>query len=185
MSHTATHAALAIRSDYAIHGCPTEHDMLLICKDLAVRVYPDVPFEDDVREVYTGTSIGLKKGLTRGWRRWLLAHALGHHVLHRGGTHLYVATPTARFFKDKAENQAEVFAGSLLFGALDAPLHGVRDVMDLARWAEVPLVCASRWVSLSGHRGEGFASLDRMDVFLRAEAHPDGRWVRERRQEAC
>jgi hypothetical protein len=182
---TASHAALTIRTDYAIRHCPSQDDLRQLCADLDVEVEDDAVLVGRVREVYTGDAIVLKKGLPPGWRRWLLAHALGHHVLHPGGTHLYLANPYARFFQKREENQAEVFAGSLLFGALDAPLHGVRDVMDLARWAEVPLVCASRWVSLSGHRGEGFASLDRMDVFLRAEAHPDGRWVRERRQEAC
>jgi hypothetical protein len=183
--HHATRAALAIRHDYRFRDCPSESELMLMCADAGLDVDLDREFVGRVREVYTGDAIGLRKGLSDGWRRWLLAHAFGHHIMHPGGSHLYVANPFARFFIDREENQAEVFAGSLLFGALDAPLHGVRDVMDLARWAEVPLVCASRWVSLSGHRGEGFASLDRMDVFLRAEAHPDGRWVRERRQEAC
>ncbi len=42
------------------------------------------PFLSPVEEVKVGHSIGIKEGLTSEWRRWDIAHALGHHLLHHG-----------------------------------------------------------------------------------------------------
>lgn len=42
------------------------------------------PFIAPVEEVKVGRSIGIKEGLSIEWRRWDIAHALGHHLLHHG-----------------------------------------------------------------------------------------------------
>ncbi len=42
------------------------------------------PFLLPVEEVKVGRSIGIKDGLSTEWRRWDIAHALGHHLLHHG-----------------------------------------------------------------------------------------------------
>ena len=48
---------------------------------LTVITWPLLP---PVEEIKVGRSIGIKEGLSTEWRRWDIAHALGHHLLHRG-----------------------------------------------------------------------------------------------------
>ena len=42
------------------------------------------PLLPPVEEVKVGRSIGIREGLSKEWRRWDIAHALGHHLLHHG-----------------------------------------------------------------------------------------------------
>ncbi len=44
----------------------------------------DWPLLPPIDEVKLGHSIGLREGLPGEYRRWNIAHALGHHVLHHG-----------------------------------------------------------------------------------------------------
>ncbi|MFH0769006.1 MAG: hypothetical protein V1932_05520 [Chloroflexota bacterium] len=56
-------------------------------EDIATREglkITDWPLLPPVDEVKVGRSIGLRKGLSDNWRRWDIAHALGHHLLHHG-----------------------------------------------------------------------------------------------------
>jgi len=61
----------------------------------------DWPLLPPVEEVKVGSKVGLREGLSREWRRWDIAHALGHHLLHHGNQLLVPSS-----------HQAEAGAGS-------------------------------------------------------------------------
>ena len=56
-------------------------------KDIAAREGLKViiwPFLAPVEEVKRGGWIGIRAGLSNERRRWNVAHALGHHLMHHG-----------------------------------------------------------------------------------------------------
>jgi len=61
----------------------------------------DWPLLSPVNEVKRGNWIGIREGLSSEWRRWDIAHALGHHLLHHGNQLLVPSS-----------HQAETRAGS-------------------------------------------------------------------------
>jgi len=44
----------------------------------------DWPLLPPVEEIKRGMWIGIREGLPSEWRRWDIAHALGHHLMHHG-----------------------------------------------------------------------------------------------------
>jgi len=44
----------------------------------------DWPLLSPVNEVKRGEWIGIREGLSSEWRRWDIAYALGHHLMHHG-----------------------------------------------------------------------------------------------------
>jgi len=42
------------------------------------------PLLSPVEEIKRGKWIGIMEGLSSEWRRWDIAHALGHHLMHHG-----------------------------------------------------------------------------------------------------
>ena len=78
------------------------------------------PFSGRILEVVLEGVVALQQGLAPAWERWLIAHALGHHLLHTGAAfHLDGWQWVSRF---KAERQAEEFAAGLFAppGGVDA-----------------------------------------------------------------
>lgn len=69
-------------------------------------------FTGRVREVIYEGAIGIDDALPETWKRWLTAHAVGHHLLHAGAS-LYLAS-WQWVNRVKAERQAEEFAAGLL-----------------------------------------------------------------------
>lgn len=59
-------------------------------------------------------TIGLRPGLPRPWFRWLVAHAVGHHVMHVGSA--FGLEPWQWVSRARAERQAEEFAACLMGG---------------------------------------------------------------------
>lgn len=70
------------------------------------------PFAGRVREVVVDGFIGIDRLASAAWERWLIAHALGHHLMHTG-TSLYLES-WRWVERNKAERQAEEFAAGLL-----------------------------------------------------------------------
>ena len=68
------------------------------------------PFEK-LEEMMTGDVIGVSARLDTRWRRWVVAHAIGHGLLHPGN-HLWkrLHTELAHYY----EREAEDFAHGLL-----------------------------------------------------------------------
>jgi len=69
-------------------------------------------FHGRVKEVYLGDSIGIDNSVDHKKQRELIAHALGHHFLHKGN-HLYFET-NDQFITFKQEHEAQCFAAELL-----------------------------------------------------------------------
>lgn len=69
-------------------------------------------FQGRVKEMYVGDSIGILQSATPRKKRELIAHALGHHFLHRGN-HMYFEE-NDQFTKFKQEHEAQMFASELL-----------------------------------------------------------------------
>ena len=69
-------------------------------------------FHGRVKEVYLGDSIGIDQTSDPKKQRELIAHALGHHFLHKGN-HLYFEGMD-QFTVFKQEHEAQCFAAELL-----------------------------------------------------------------------
>ncbi len=70
------------------------------------------PLGGRLREAIIDGVIAIDEGVCDRWRRWLIAHAVGHHVLHAGAS-FYLAS-SQWVSRVKAERQAEEFAAGLL-----------------------------------------------------------------------
>ena len=69
------------------------------------------------------------------WRRWLVAHAIGHEVMHPGN-HLWARKHTG--IAHKYEREAEDFAHALLLDAREAIERGLTCSWELADYFGVP-----------------------------------------------
>jgi Zn-dependent peptidase ImmA (M78 family) len=83
-------------------------------------------------EVYFGDAIVVRADLPRAVKRELVAHAIGHHLMH-AGNHLTLQDNTYSF-GNYHEKQANVFAAWLLVpeDELTAKLEAGRSIPDLA-----------------------------------------------------
>ncbi len=74
--------AAELHERYGPLDYPVDAEGVARREGLTITIWPLLP---PVEEVKVGHNIGLKEGLSREWRRWDIAHALGHHLLlHRG-----------------------------------------------------------------------------------------------------
>lgn len=69
------------------------------------------------------------------WSRWLIAHAIGHELMHPGN-HLWLRKNTG--LAHKYEREAEDFAHALLLDAQEAVDRGLTNSSDLAYYFGVP-----------------------------------------------
>ena len=73
--------ATELHKRYSPLHFPVDAEDIAKREGLTVTIWPLLP---PVEEVKVGRNIGLTEGLSSEWRRWDIAHALGHHLLHRG-----------------------------------------------------------------------------------------------------
>jgi Zn-dependent peptidase ImmA (M78 family) len=92
-----------------------------------------------VEEVYLYPSIGMKRGLPRVWRRWVIAHALGHYFMHRGNQLWFRRKDDV--LRRQQETQAERFAAYLLIPQAELGRLRSLDLWDFAEHFEVPPEC--------------------------------------------
>ncbi len=83
-------------------------------------------FHGRVKEVYLGDSIGIDQKADPQKQRELIAHALGHHFLHRGN-HFYFENRD-QFATFKQEHEAQCFAAELLM-----PRKEVKELKHLSK----------------------------------------------------
>lgn len=108
-----------------IQSCYGAKDLDSVAHALGMAIY-DVLESEHVKEVYFPAlqAVALRPDLPRHERRYLIAHALGHHVLHRAhkardyiGRHAPLpeeASDEQRAEISRAESEAELFAAYLL-----------------------------------------------------------------------
>ena len=95
------------------HKLSVPVDLKRLSAELGLDVV-EFPFQGRLKEVIIDGVIGVKPGLARSSFRWLVAHAIGHHMLHVG-TSFYLES-WQWVSHAKAERQAEEFAAWLMGG---------------------------------------------------------------------
>jgi len=100
----------AIEEAKKIHG-RYGTDVTLITEELGLSVIEE-DLEGRLREVYFGDSIVIRRDLPEAEKRELIAHAIGHHLLH-AGNHLAMQNRVYSF-GNYHERQANVFVAFLL-----------------------------------------------------------------------
>ena len=86
-------------------------------------------------EMLLGRFIGVAERLDPRWRRWVIAHALGHRLLHPGN-HLWIRDHTS--LGGRYEREAEDFARALLVDAREARDEGLAELWEVAEHFGVP-----------------------------------------------
>ena len=95
------------------YGLSAPVDLRRLTRALGLRVI-EFPFRGRVKEAIIDGVIGVRPQLSRAEFRWLVAHAMGHHLLHVGTSFYLESWQWAS--RAKAERQAEEFAAWLLGG---------------------------------------------------------------------
>ena len=95
-----------------------------------------VPWPMQVQEeMQMGRYIGVAERLDARWRRWVIAHAIGHRLLHTGN-HLWIRDHTS--LGSLFEREAEDFARALLVDVSEAMEEGLSEVWEVAEHFGVP-----------------------------------------------
>jgi hypothetical protein len=95
------------------YGLNLPVDLKGLAEALGIEVV-SFPFNGRIREIIIGRTIGVRRGVSRRWFRWYVAHAIGHHQMHVG-TSFYLQG-WQWVAQAKAERQAEDFAAYLVSG---------------------------------------------------------------------
>ena len=95
-----------------------------------------VPWPLDVQEeMQMDRYIGVAERLDSRMRRWVIAHAIGHKLLH-SGNHLWIRDHTS--LGGLYEREAEDFARALLVDVDEAMAEGLSEVWEVAEHFGVP-----------------------------------------------
>ena len=88
-----------------------------------------------LQEMQVDNSIAVAERLDAPWRRWVVAHAIGHSLLHPGKPFwMYGRT----LFGHRFEREAEEFAGALLMDEREAVEQGLVHPWEVAEYFGVP-----------------------------------------------
>ena len=79
--------------------------------------------------------IGVANRLAPSWRRWVIAHAIGHRLLHPGN-HMWMRMNTG--LGSRLEREAEDFAHSLRLDVQEVLHVGVANAWEVAEYFGVP-----------------------------------------------
>ena len=95
-----------------------------------------IPWSMQVQEeMLMGRYIGVARRLDPRWRRWVIAHAIGHRLLHPGN-HLWIRDHTS--LVGRYEREAEDFALALLVDQKEAGEERLRELWEVAEHFGVP-----------------------------------------------
>ena len=95
-----------------------------------------VPWSMRVQEeMLLGRYIGVAQRLDPRWRRWVIAHAIGHKLLHPGN-HLWIRDHTS--LVGRYEREAEDFALAMLVDQKEAGEERLRELWEVAEHFGVP-----------------------------------------------
>ena len=101
-----------------------------------------------LQEMQVGGVIAVARRLDQHWRRWVIAHAIGHHLLHPGN---HLRMREQGLLSHAVEQEAEESAGALLVDAREALGLGISELRCVARHFGVP----EEMVRLHGHPTPG------------------------------
>ena len=73
--------AAELHKRYGRFEYPIDIETVAAGEGLRVITWPFLPPVDEVK---VGHNIGIREGLLSEWRRWDIAHAIGHHLMHHG-----------------------------------------------------------------------------------------------------
>ena len=90
---------------------------------------------DVQEEMQMDRYIGVAERLDPRWRRWVIAHAIGHRLLH-SGNHLWIRDHTS--LGSLFEREAEDFARALLVDVDEAMAEGLSELWEVAEHFGVP-----------------------------------------------
>ena len=90
---------------------------------------------DVQEEMQMDRYIGVAERLDPRWRRWVIAHAIGHRLLH-SGNHLWIRDHTS--LGSLFEREAEDFARALLMDVDEAMTEGLSELWEVAEHFGVP-----------------------------------------------
>ncbi len=82
--------AAKLRKRYGQLGYPVDIEYIARREGLTIADWDLLPRD----EIKVGRVVGLRKGLPHEWRRWNIAHALGHELLRHRGNQLLL--PSSR-----------------------------------------------------------------------------------------
>ncbi len=88
-----------------------------------------------LQEMLLTESIAVAQRLDAPWRRWVIAHAIAHNLLHPGN-HLWMQKHT--LLGHRVEREAEEFAGALLIDESEALEQGIVYLWEVAEYFGVP-----------------------------------------------
>lgn len=136
----AEELALRIRRRRRIKGSIATERLYSLAESLGLEIieYPFQVFD----EVYLCGVVVLNPRLTTQMKRWLIAHALYHHLRH-DGNQLYRDSTDQSWWTRQQERGANLFAGYLLWGTR-ANL-GPIEPYELAEESDVPTECVEQW----------------------------------------
>ena len=120
----AQRTALELRRELGLYG---EVDVEEVASLLGMEVvtWPLLV----LKEMVIGDFICVAKRLDSGWRRWVIAHAIGHRLMHPGN-HTWIRFHTG--LGHRFEREAEDFACSLLLDAREAIDAGLTESWEVA-----------------------------------------------------
>ena len=126
----AQRKAAALRRKLGLHG---RVDAETVANMVGLEV---VPWPLEVQEeMQMGLYIGVAERLDPRWRRWVIAHAIGHKLLH-SGNHLWIRDHTS--LGGIYEREAEDFARALLMDVAEAMAEGLSELWEVAEHFGVP-----------------------------------------------
>ena len=103
------------------------------------------PFLRPVKEVKRGRWIGLAEGLDDRERRYLIAHALAHHLLHRGNQLAFHELQRINLYKQ--EREAEECAAHILMPESELAKLGRMTTWEMSDYFGIPDELARKRVS--------------------------------------
>jgi len=149
MSKMAVEKARSIHRRYHGVSFPLDADWLAETLGCTVKEWPLL---HPVQEVKVGRWIGLANHLESGERRYLIAHALGHHQMHRGNQLSF--HDWQRVCVAKQEREADEWAAHVLIPEMELAKMKSIAAWDIAEHFGVPEELAQRRVTEFATEGE-------------------------------
>jgi hypothetical protein len=103
---TEIEKAAELHERYGPLDYPIDVEDIARREGLTITNWPLLP---PVEEVKVGQNVGLRDGLSSEWRRWDIAHVLGHHLLLHRGNQLVFRTRSDKSKKMRQTSSLPIF----------------------------------------------------------------------------